>query len=131
MGKLSTIEGEEVRDSWAVYRGKQGPTTAKITGRLYVTDKSVIFKAGLHLEKDAAATISNRVFPGEHQRGFESSDQTVIIPFSEIEEVYISTKFLFLKSLNIKFRSGEELSLHFGALSPRKALEAISTRLKN
>lgn len=72
MGEVRFADGEKVAGSWSVYLGEESPTGAKITGKLHVTDRGVLFEAGLSLE---------------------------------------------------------EIAFHFGALSPKKALAAIQSRI--
>ena len=125
MGKQEWLEaGEEVVDSWAVFLGEDGPMSAKITGRLYVTDKRVCFKAGIQLESNAAAAISNRI------RAFSTFDTLLSIPFDQIASVRVSRNYIILKSLHITNKGGAELIFRFGAMSPNSALKAISDRIK-
>ena len=53
------------------------------------------------------------------------------IPFDEIKEVKITKKYLILKSLHIVLKSGAELVIRFGAMSPKVAEELISSRLSH
>jgi len=116
-------EGEEIVGSWHVYIGSETPTGSKVTGQLHVTNKNVHFEAGLSLKENAGVEISNRI------RAFEKSDRHVTIPLTEISELKITKKWLFLKSLHILLKSGDELVLRFGAMSPEAAVQAISLRL--
>lgn len=118
-------EGEKIVDSWFVYVGGETPTAAKITGKLFVTDKNVHFEAGLSLKENAGVDISNRI------QAFAKSDNHVTVPFGEIADVEITRKFLILKTLHIRLKAGGELALHFGAMSPRAAADAISSRLRS
>jgi hypothetical protein len=117
--------GEEIVGSWYVYIGGETPTAAKITGKLHVTNKNVHFEAGLSLKENAGIDISNRI------QAFTKSDQHVTIPFAEIGKVAVTKKWLILKTLHIQLKAGGELALHFGAMSPQAALEAISSRLSS
>lgn len=116
-------DGEEMVGSWHVYIGGESPDAAKLTGQLHVTNRNVHFEAGLSLKDNAAADISNRM------KAFEQSDTHMSIPFGEIDEVNITKKFMILKSLHIILKSGGELAVHFGAMSPQTALDAIFSRL--
>lgn len=118
-------DGEQIIGSWFAYIGGETPNSVKITGKLHVTDKNAHFEAGLSLKENAAADISIGI------QAFEKSDKHVTIPFNEIAEVRITKKFLILKTLNIVLKTGKELALHFGAVSPQKACDAISARLRS
>ena len=112
--------GEEIMGSWPVYMGGEGPTAAKVTGKLHVSNQNVHFEADLALQENAAAELSNR------RQGYEKLSQRLSIPLQEIREVRITRKLLILKSLHILQKSGQESCIHFGAASPQKALDAIS-----
>jgi hypothetical protein len=117
------LHGEEIKGSWHVFMGEDGPKSAKITGQLHVTNRNVHFEAGLSLAENAGIAISNEI------RAFEKSENHVTIPISEIDSVKITRNYLILKSLHILLKSGGELVLRFGAMSPKKAVDAISARL--
>ncbi|MGD9973232.1 MAG: hypothetical protein AB7S77_09245 [Desulfatirhabdiaceae bacterium] len=117
------LHGEEIKGSWHVFMGEDGPKSAKITGQLHVTNRNVHFEAGLSLAENAGIAISNEI------RAFEKSENHVTIPISEIASVKITRNYLILKSLHILLKSGGELVLRFGAMSPKKAVDAISARL--
>ncbi len=112
--------GEVIVGSWHVYMGGEGPTAAKVTGKLHVTNRNVHFEQELALQENAAAELSNR------RQGYERLDQCLSIPFKDIREVRITKKLLILKSLHIVLTSGQERDIHFGVASPEKALDAIS-----
>ncbi|MFC1461495.1 hypothetical protein ACFLQR_03130 [Verrucomicrobiota bacterium] len=116
-------EGEKIVGSWDTYIGGEAPDSAKITGMLHVTDKGVHFEAGLSLKENAGAQIGIGI------QAFKMSDRHVTIPYSEIAEVKIEKKLLILKTLNIILKSGKELSMRFGAMSPQAAYDAISSRI--
>lgn len=116
-------EGENPAGSWAVYVGEQTPTGAKVTGKLCLTDRYLHFRAGLSLEKNAPALISNRI------KVFEKSEEHLAIPLGEIAGGEIIKKGFLLKSLAVKLKAGETLTFHFGAMSPRKALDALTAGL--
>ncbi|HSO66419.1 MAG TPA: hypothetical protein VLP30_01085 [Desulfatirhabdiaceae bacterium] len=119
------LHGEEIVGSWHVFIGEDGPSTAKITGQLHVTNRNVHFEAGLSLKENAGVEISNEI------RAFETSDKHVTIPITEIDKIRITRKYLILKSLHIISKSGGELILRFGAMSPKSAANAISSRLSH
>jgi len=124
MGKDWLIPGECEVGSWAVYVGGEGPAAAKVTGKIHVTNLNFHFDAGISLEKNAAAMISNRI------KAFEKSEEHLTIPFSEIAGAEIVKKGFLLKSLVVKLKTGEELPFHFGAMNPQKALDALNAALK-
>jgi len=124
MGHEWLPSGEMLAGSWAVYIGEQKPTGAKVTGELCLTDLHLHFRAGLSLEKNAAAMISNRI------KAFEKSEEHLAIPLGEIAGGEIVKKGFLLKSLAVKLKTGEILEFHFGAMSPQKALDALNTGLK-
>jgi hypothetical protein len=114
--------GERIIGTWSVYVGEQGVNTAKISGKLYVTDTNFYFQGGLHLQENAAAAI------GQGVKAFAQSAERVKIPLSEIARVQILKQMLILKSLQITLRSGEQKVFHFGVMSPKKAATAICSR---
>ena len=116
-------DGEQVAGSWSVYLGEESPTGAKITGKLHVTDRSVLFEAGLSLEENAGVLL------GDCIQAFTISGKYAVIPFAEIVRVRIKKKSFLLKSLVLTLASGEEVAFHFGALPPKKALAAIQSRI--
>lgn len=124
MAKDWLADDETIVNSWHVFIGRDGPTTAKITGKLYVTNMNVHFEAGISLRENAGVDISNEI------QAFEKFDKHVVIPFTEIGGIRITRSFLILKSLHIQLKSGGELILRFGAMSPKAAADAISSRLK-
>ncbi|MBN1938521.1 MAG: hypothetical protein JW843_02975 [Candidatus Aminicenantes bacterium] len=124
MAKDWLIPGESEVGSWAVYVGGEGPTAAKVAGKIHITNLNFHFDAGVSLEQNAAALISNRI------KAFSKSDEHLTIPFSEISGADIVKKGFLLKSLVVKLKTGEELPFHFGAMSPQKALDALNAALK-
>ena len=123
MAEENISHGERRLGSWHVYIGEEGPTTAKITGKLIVTERHICFESGIALAKNAGTDISNRI------QAFQKTDTSVEIPFTEIASVSITRKYYFLKTLNIVLKSGGELALRFGAMSPKSAHDLISQRL--
>jgi hypothetical protein len=123
MGNDWLPAGENILGSWAVFVGDEGPMAAKITGKLHLTDIHLHFEAGLSLEKNAPAFLSNRI------KAFEKSDAHLTIPLGEIGGAEIAKKSFLSKSLIVKLKTGEALSFHFGAASPQKALEALTAGL--
>ncbi len=113
--------GEEIIGSWAVYMGGQGPSAAKVVGKLHVTNRNVCFDAGLALQENAAADLSNG------RQAHQTLDQQLWIPIKDIRQAAITRKFLILKSLHLVLVCGQQYDIHFGAASPQKALEAISS----
>jgi hypothetical protein len=116
------LENENVLGDWAVYIGEASPNSPKITGRLYVTDRRVVFAAGLDLAENAGAEIMLR------RKAFSESDQLRAIPFDQVRAAEIVKKKLILKSLLLILRSGEQIEFQFGAASPAKALDLIKER---
>ena len=113
------LENEKVLGDWAVYIGEASPNSPKITGRLHVTDRRVVFAAGLELDESAAAEITRR------RQAFSESDQVRAIPLDQIQGAEIVKKKLILKSLLLTLKSGEQVDFQFGAASPAKALDLI------
>jgi len=126
MGNDWLQAGENLAGSWPVYIGEEGPMAAKVTGKLHITDLNVHFEAGLSLEKNAAALITNH----PHLKAFEKSEEHLTIPLGEIASGEIVKKGFLLKSLVVKLKTGDELAFHFGAMNPQKALDALNTGLK-
>jgi hypothetical protein len=114
---------EKLIGSWAVFVGGEGPMAAKVTGKLHVTNRNLHFEAGLSLEKNAPALLSNRI------RAFEKSDEHLTIPLGEIAGAEILKKGFLSKSLIVKLKTGEALSFQFGASSPQKALDGLTAGL--
>jgi hypothetical protein len=117
------LEDEKVLGDWAVYIGEASPSSPKITGRLYMTDRRAVFAAGLELAENAGAEILSR------RRAFSESGQLRTIPLDEISAAEIVKKKLILKSLLLTLASGEQVEFQFGAASPAKALELIQQRI--
>jgi hypothetical protein len=127
MGHTWLGEGEEIIDSWQVYIGDPTPNSAKITGKLFVTNKNVHFNAGISLEENAAAKMEPRIF--QKLKPFQKSDDNLTMPYSEIRGAEIVKKSFILKMLQITLKSGDNLEFQFGAMSPKKALKAILSRI--
>jgi len=122
-------QGEEAVGSWSVFVGDPTPNSAKITGKVFVTNRYVRFQAGMSLEKNAAASISAAYFFRHRLPPFEKITDHVAIPFSEIADASMVKKSLFQKALLIKLKSGEEFEFQFGAMSPQKALDGIKAKI--
>jgi hypothetical protein len=116
------LENENVLGDWAVYIGEASPNSPKITGRLHVTDRRVVFTAGLDLAENAGAEIMLR------RKAFAETDELRIYPFNQIHKAEIIKKKLILKSLLLTLNTGEQIDFQFGAASPAKALDLIRTR---
>lgn len=112
-------ENETVLGDWPVYIGEPSPNSPKITGRLYVTGKRVVFDAGLELAENAGPEILSR------RKAFIETDELRTFPFEQIRQAEIVRKKIILKSLLLKLKSGEQIDFQFGAASPAKALELI------
>jgi hypothetical protein len=123
MGNEWLRTGENLLGSWAVFVGDEGPMAAKVTGKLHLTDSHLHFEAGLSLEKNAPAFLSNRI------KAFEKSDAHLTIPLGAIDGAEIFKKSFLSKSLVVKLKTGEALSFHFGAASPQKALDGLTAGL--
>jgi hypothetical protein len=115
---------EPILGSWAVFIGEQTPNGQKTTGNLHVTERAVYFEAGLLLRENAPADLSNRI------EAFVKTDTHMIIPMSQIQDVSITKSFLILKTLNIRLKSGEQVEIRFGAMSPKEALSIIQSQAK-
>jgi hypothetical protein len=118
--------GEELLGSWSVFLGDPGPSSAKITGKLHVTNQAVHFRSELALAQNAAAMIGNW---WERHKAMARADNHMTIPFIEIGQALAVKKSLFVKALALKMKSGEEIVFQFGAASPQKAVDAIAARL--
>jgi len=118
---------EEPLGSWAVFVGDNGPTTAKITGRLHVTNRNVYFDAGLVLDQNAGLMMAGESF-GYHadvKPPFQIMDHRLQIERKRIIRIYTSREWLILRSLHLKLNGGEEFVFRFGACSPAGALTAL------
>jgi hypothetical protein len=115
--------GENIVGSWSVFLGDPGVSSAKITGKLFVTNAHVHFEAGLSLKENAASLIAQRIKP------YEKLENHIVIPFAEIAGVQSVKKSFLTKALAVKLKSGAELEFQFGAASPQKAAEAIAAKL--
>ena len=115
-------ENETELGDWAVYIGEPNPNSPKVTGRLHITDRRVVFDAGLELAENAGADIMLR------RKAFSESDQLRSIPFDQVQAAEIARKKFILKSLLLTLKSGEQVEFQFGAASPAKALELIRSR---
>jgi hypothetical protein len=60
---------------------------------------------------------------------FQKSDDNLTMPYSEIYGAKIVKKSFILKMLQITLKSGDDLEFQFGAMSPKKALQAILSRI--
>jgi len=123
MGNDWLEPGENLVGSWAVFVGGEGPMAAKVTGKLHVTDRYLHFEAGLSLEKNAPALLSNRI------KAFKKSDEHLTIPLGEIRGAEIVKKGFLTKDLVVKLKTGEDMAFHFGAMSPQKALDGLTAGL--
>lgn len=123
MSREWLTENESVLGDWAVYVGEPSPSSPKTTGRLYVTDRRVVFAAGLQLEENAGAEISRR------NRAFCETDGVQSIPFDQVQAAEIVRKKFILKSLQLTLKTGEQAEYQFGAASPARALELINGRI--
>jgi hypothetical protein len=126
MAETWLTPGEELLGSWPVYLGDARVSAAKLTGKLHVTNQGVHFKSELALAANAAAMIGNW---WERHRALARTDDHLVIPFIEIDEVRSVKKSLFIKALALKMKSGEAIEFQFGAASPQKAADAIAVRI--
>lgn len=117
------LENENMLGDWPVYIGEAGPNSSKITGRLYVTDRRVVFDSGLDLAENAGPEIMRR------RKAFTESDELRTYPFDQIHNAEIVKKKFILKSLLLTLKSGEQIDFQFGAASPAKALDSIKARI--
>jgi hypothetical protein len=116
-------ENEIVLGDWPVYIGDPRPNSPKITGRLHVTDRRVVFAAGLDLAENAGPEILSR------RKAFTESAEMRAFPFDQIRKAEIVRKKLILKSLLLTLKSGEQIDFQFGAVSPVKVLDLILARI--
>ena len=116
-------ENENVLGDWPVYIGEPRPNSPKITGRLHVTDRRVVFTAGLDLAENAGPEILSR------KKAFAESDKLRTFPFDQIQKAETVRKKLILKSLLLTLKSGEQVDFQFGAASPARALDSILARI--
>ncbi|MDD4903211.1 MAG: hypothetical protein PHX77_01760 [Candidatus Bipolaricaulis sp.] len=109
--------------SWAVYLGEPTPTSAKVSGRLSVTDSGVVFDAGTALAANAGLLLGLGI--AAHRLVHDA----ISIPFAEIAAARAErTKFI-LRTLALRLVSGEEVAFQFGVASPAAALASIQSRL--
>lgn len=113
------LENEKMLGDWAVYIGEAGPNSPKTTGRLCVTDRRVVFAAGLELAENAGVDITRR------REAFSESDQLRAIPYDQIHAADIVKKKFILKSLLLTLKTSEPVEFQFGTASPAMALELI------
>ena len=116
-------ENETALGDWPVYIGEPRPNSPKITGRLHVTDRRVVFAAGLDLAENAGPEILSR------KKAFAESDELRTFPFDQIHKAEIVKKKIILKSLLLTLKSGEQIDFQFGAASPARALDSILARI--
>jgi len=109
--------------SWAVYLGEPTPTSAKVSGRLSVTDSGVVFDAGLALAENAGLLLGLGI--AAHRWVHD----TISIPFADIALAYTERTKLILRTLVLRLVSGEVVAFQFGVASPTAALAAIRSRL--
>lgn len=126
-GKEWMEAGEIPQGSWAVFLGENGPRSAKITGRLYVTDRHVYFRAGMQLDADAALRMrgGSLDYHADVEPPFQIQSEVVRIPRGRIRQVTASRQWGFLHSLHLRLDDGSEWTFRFGAFSPRRALAAL------
>lgn len=117
--------------SWAVFLGENGPLTAKITGRLFVTDRHVYFRAGTQLDPDAGLRMGGgRLdYHADVEPPFQVQSEVVRIPRARIRRVSASRQWWILHSLHLELDDGSEWTFRFGAFSPRRALAALGPAL--
>lgn len=113
--------------SWAAFVGENGPTSAKITGRLYVTNRNVYFDAGLMLDRNAGLMMGGGAggYHADVTPPFQVVDQRLQIDRKRIRRVFESREWLILKSLHLKLDGGEEFVFRFGACPVSGALAAL------
>ncbi|MBP7866427.1 MAG: hypothetical protein KA419_10790 [Acidobacteria bacterium] len=121
--------GESILGQWSVFVGDPSPNSAKITGKLYLTNAAVHFQAGLSLEENAATLINRAFLRLSHAQPFRTLDDHLVIPFGGIGDAAVLKRSFFQKALEIRLKSGETLLFQFGIMSPRKAAEGIRARL--
>lgn len=123
-------QSEEPLGSWAVFIGENGPTTAKITGRLYVTTRHVYFKSLIQLDRNAGLLMGGGPYHADIKPPFHVMDERIQIARERITRVSESREWLILRSLHLHFDSGQQLVFRFGAASPRRALAALAIAQK-
>jgi hypothetical protein len=117
------LENENMLGDWPVYIGESRPNSPKITGRLHVTDRRVVFAVGLDLAENAGSEIIHR------RKAFTETDELRTYPYAQIHKAEIVKKKFILKSLLLTLKSGEQIDFQFGASSPDKALDFIKARV--
>ncbi|MFH2122593.1 MAG: hypothetical protein ABIJ50_03800 [Pseudomonadota bacterium] len=119
---------EQLLGSWAVFIGEDGPTTAKITGRLYVTSHTVYFDAGIRLDRDAGLMMGagDGEYHADVEPPFQVVHERVVIPRRMIRRVTTSRKWWLLQSLHLHIMDGTELVFRFGACSTRGAVKMLA-----
>lgn len=120
---------EEPLGSWAVFVGENGPTSAKITGRLYATNRNVYFDAGLVLDQNAGFLMGGGSggYHAEVKPPFQVVDQRLKIDRKRILRVYSSREWWILKSLHLQFDDGKEMVFRFGACPIGGAVAALES----
>lgn len=122
MRGVSLEQGEAVAGSWFVYLGEPAPMSAKVTGRLYVTNLYVRFNGDIALAS-AAAGISQGL------KSFQPSDTSFAIPYQRIASADVSRRWI-VKTLNLRLEDGFLIPIQFGAMPTRSALAAIQRGLR-
>ncbi|MGI6087066.1 MAG: hypothetical protein ACOYCD_03825 [Kiritimatiellia bacterium] len=123
MRGVSLEQGEAVAGSWFVYLGEPTPMSAKVTGRLYVTNLYVRFDGDIALASGAAADISRGLKP------FQATDTSFAIPYQRIASADVSRRWI-VKTLNLRLEDGFLIPIQFGAMPTRSALAAIRRGLR-
>jgi len=133
MKRRKWMTADEVpRGSWAVFLGENGPRSAKITGRLFVTDRHVYFRAGMRLDPDAGLQMGGGSldYHADVEPPFQVLDEVVRFPRARIRRVTASRQWWILHSLHLGLDDGSEWTFRFGAFSPRRAIAALGMALK-
>lgn len=127
-------DGETPLGSWAVFLGENGPGSAKITGRLHVTDRHVYFQSGLKLDAGAWENLRPGALDwhGDLEPPFQVLGDVLRIPRGRIAHAATSRQWWIvpLKSLHLCLDDGAEWVFRFGLFSPRPALAALGGDLR-
>lgn len=121
-------DGETIEESCLVFLGQDGPASAKITGKLVVTNKNVHFRADLELDENAGFKIGPS-YSADMKIPFRASEKHVKIPHGQITDVTVTKAWLILKTLKITVEGGASLDIRFGTMSPAKAEAAIKRHI--
>ncbi len=117
------MRDETQQESWPVYLGDPTPTSAKVTGRLSVTEEALVFETGIALAEHAGFLLGLGI------PACTVANDAVSIPFADIAAVRNERTKLILRSLEVRLVSGETVAFQFGVASPAQAERALRQRI--